>query len=64
MKEKERLLSVREVSEILGIKPGTLYQWKWLKINLRFIKIGRAVRVSGKDLTGFIKKNKTRLRDK
>lgn len=64
MKDKERLLSLEEVGEVLGIKAGTLYQWKWLKINLRFIKVGRSLRVSEKDLTEFIKKNKTRLRDK
>jgi len=64
MKDKGKLLSLKEVAEVLAIKPGTLYQWKWLKINLRFIKVGRSLRVSEKDLTEFIKKNKTRLRDK
>lgn len=64
MKEKEKLLNIKEASEILGIKPGTLYQWKWLKINLRFIKVGRTLRVSEKDLTEFIKRNKTGLRPK
>jgi len=63
MKENN-LLNVKQASEILGIKPRTLYQWKWQKINLCFIKVGRSLRVSKKDLDGFIKKNKTGLRHK
>lgn len=63
MKESN-LLNVKQASEILGIKPRTLYQWKWQKINLCFIKVGRSLRVSKKDLDRFIKKNKTRLRHK
>jgi len=62
--ERMILLNIKEASKILGIKPKTLYQWKWQKINLCFIKVGRSLRVSNKDLDGFIKKNKTGLRHK
>ena len=62
--ERMRLLNIKEASKILGIKPKTLYQWKWQKINLCFIKVGGSLRVSNKDLDGFIKKNKTGLRNK
>jgi len=56
-----RLLNIKEASKILGIKPKTLYQWKWQKINLRFVKAGRSLRVSDEDLDEFIKRNKTGL---
>jgi len=56
----EKLLNINQTAEILGIKPKTLYQWKWLKKHLPFIKIGRSLRVSAKDLNKFISKNKTK----
>ncbi len=59
-RKKERLLNVNQVAEILGIKSKTLYQWKWLKKHLPFIKVGRSLRVSAKDLNKFINKNKTK----
>jgi len=55
---KDKLLSVREVGEILGIRPKTIYQWHWLKLNLTFIKVGRSLRISEKDLISFIQKRK------
>lgn len=58
MKETDRLLSVRQASEILGIKHKTLYQWKWRKLHLPFVKAGKSLRVSEKDLMNFIKKGK------
>ena len=63
MKEEDRLLNVNEASEILGLKPRTLYQWSWLKKHLPFVKIGKLLRVSERDLTDFIKKNKIRLKN-
>jgi len=50
-----RLLSIREAASLLGIKEKTLYQWKWRRRNLKFIKLGRALKVSKKDLEEFIK---------
>lgn len=55
---KEKLLNVREVSEILGIKPKTLYQWKWMKQNLVFVKIGKSLKIREQDLLDFIERNK------
>ena len=51
---KEKLLTVREASEILGIHYKTLYQWSWMKKHLPFIKIGKALRISEKDITQFM----------
>lgn len=60
MKKRERLLNVKQASDILGIKPKTLYQWKWKRLHLPFFKIGKALRVSERDLNEFIKKNKVK----
>ena len=54
----ERLLNVKQASEILGIKPKTLYQWKWKGLHLPFVKVGKALRISEKDLLGFIEKKR------
>jgi len=57
MKEN-KLLNVKQASEILGIKPKTLYQWKWMKQHLPFVKVGKALRISEKDLFDFIERKK------
>lgn len=58
MNELNKLLNVDEVSKILGIDRKTLYQWKWQKRHLPFIKVGRVLRVSERDLDEFIRKGK------
>lgn len=55
---KNKLLDVKQASEILGIKPNTLYQWNWRNQHLPFVKVGKALRVSEKDLLAFIEKRK------
>ena len=55
---KERLLSVQQVSGILGIKPKTLYQWKWMKQHLPFVKVGKSLKISERDLLDFIERNR------
>ena len=55
---EEKLLNVEQISDILGIKPKTLYQWKWLKIHLPFVNVGKSLRVSERDLKKFIEDNK------
>jgi len=57
MKE-EKLIDVKKASEILGIKPKTLYQWKWKGLHLPFIKVGKSLRISEKDLMEFIEKRR------
>ncbi len=53
-----RLLSLKQASEILGINRGTLYQWKYHKKHLPFVKVGGSIRISEKDLMGFVEKNR------
>jgi len=54
---KEKLLSVQQVSEILGVKPKTLYEWKYRKQNLPFVKVGKSLKIREQDLFDFIQKN-------
>lgn len=55
---EEKLLNVKQVSEILGIRPKTLYQWKWQKTNLPFVKLGKSLRIAESDLKKFIEDSK------
>lgn len=55
---ENNLLNMREAAKILGLKPESLYQWHWLNKHLPFIKIGKALRISEKDLIDFIEKRK------
>jgi len=57
---KEKLLSVKQAADILGVKPKTLYMWKWRRQYLPFIKVGKALRISEKDLSSFIEKRRRR----
>lgn len=54
---KEKLLNVREASEILGVKPKTLYEWKYRKQNLPFVKVGKSLKIREQDLLDFIERN-------
>lgn len=54
---KERLLGVQEAAEILGVKPKTLYEWKYRKQNLPFVKIGKSLKIREQDLLDFIERN-------
>jgi len=55
---KEKLLNVKQASEILGVKPKTLYQWKWMKQHFAFVKIGKSLRIREQDLLDFIERNR------
>ena len=38
---EDRLLTRREVAEILGFQPATLARWAWMKQGPAFIKVGK-----------------------
>jgi excisionase family DNA binding protein len=59
MKNEERLLSVQEVSRILGVTVKCLYGWRWKRQHLPFVKVGSSLRVSEADLLSFIKRRKS-----
>lgn len=52
-----KLLSVKEASEMLGLKPATLRAWRARRKNLPFVRCGRAVRVSADAIERFIGEN-------
>lgn len=60
MVQREKLLTMQQVGEILSIEIKTLYQWSWMGKNLPFVKVGGALRVSEQDLYKFILKSKSR----
>ena len=54
----DKLLSPKEVAEILGVTEQTLAVWRSLgSQELRFIKVGRAVRYRPEDVKKYIEQN-------
>lgn len=52
----ERLLNIKEASEALGVKVGTLYNWV-SRQKIKYIKVGRLVRFSHEIIDEFIRNN-------
>ena len=52
----ERLLSIEEASQVLGVKVGTLYNWV-SRQRIKYIKVGRLVRFSHGIIDEFIRNN-------
>jgi excisionase family DNA binding protein len=55
-----KLLSIREAAQLLGVREKTLYMWKWQRRGFPFVKIGRSVKVKEKDIAAFIERQTTR----
>ncbi len=52
-----RLLNSDEVSELLGVRKGTLSYWRCTgRYNLPYVKIGRLVMYKAKDVNDFIQR--------
>lgn len=56
MNETDELLTVNQAAELLQILPHTLNEWRRLKKNLPYLKIGGAVRYRKSDITAFFQK--------
>jgi excisionase family DNA binding protein len=56
----QRLLSVRETADRLGLKPGTVRAWLLRRKNLPFVRCGRAVRIPAEAVDRFIATNTVR----
>jgi excisionase family DNA binding protein len=52
----DKLLTIREAAGLLALKEKTLYQWRWRKTGLPFVKVGRSLRVSERALRAFIER--------
>jgi excisionase family DNA binding protein len=50
----ERLLSIREVSELVGIPVGTLYQYRYAGQGPRAARIGRHLRYRPADVEAWV----------
>jgi excisionase family DNA binding protein len=53
----QRLLSVKETAERLGLKPATIRAWLLRRKNLPFVRCGRAVRVPAEAVEKFVSEN-------
>jgi excisionase family DNA binding protein len=56
----ERLLTARELGELLGLKPATVLD-KWERGDLPGYKIGRAVRFDGDEILTLTRREARRL---
>ena len=53
----QRLLSVDESAQRLGLKPATIRAWLLRRKNLPFVRCGRAVRIPLEAIERFIQEN-------
>jgi excisionase family DNA binding protein len=53
----QRLLSVQETAELLGLKPATIRAWLLRRKNLPFVRCGRAIRIPFDSVEKFVKEN-------
>ena len=52
-----KLLTTTEVAELTGLSPETLAQWRWLKKELPFIRLGtKCVRYRQSDVDAWLTK--------
>jgi len=62
MERNQRLLSIREVSEHLGMRESTIRLWLAQR-KLPRVKCGRAVRIPAEAVSEFIRRNTTSARE-
>ncbi len=52
----ERLMTAKQVSELIEVKPSTVYQWVHVGL-IPYVKIGKCVRFKKDELLRWIDKN-------
>ena len=52
----ERLMTAKQVSELIEVKPSTVYQWVHLGL-IPYVKLGKCVRFKKAELFRWIDKN-------
>ena len=57
----ERLMTAKQVSELIEVRPSTVYQWVHLGL-IPYVKIGKSVRFKKDELFRWIDKNHRRER--
>ncbi len=53
------LLTVEETASLLGVKPGTLYNWKSMRVGPPSIKVGHLLRYRLEDLEAWLQQQTT-----
>lgn len=56
----DRLLSISETSQFLGISEKTLYRWAALRKGPAWIKIGRSIRYRPEAISAFLAANENK----
>jgi excisionase family DNA binding protein len=52
-----KLLTTDEVAEMTGLSPETLAQWRWLKKEISFVRLGKkCVRYRQSDIDAWLEK--------
>ena len=57
----ERLMTAKQVGELIEVKPATVYQWVHIGL-IPYVKIGKSVRFKKDELFRWIDKNHRRER--
>jgi excisionase family DNA binding protein len=60
----QRLLSVRETADRLGLKPGTIRAWLLRRKHLPYVRCGRVVRIPAQAVERFIAANMVSARER
>lgn len=59
MSQNEHLLTEAEAAEVLAVQPSTLCAWRCRGTrDLPFVRCGRAIRYSPRDLEKFVERNR------
>ncbi len=59
----ERLLREKEAAQVLSVKPNTLAQWRFNKVNLTYVRLGASIRYRMSDLDDFINQGITQIQE-
>lgn len=62
MSNFEKLLSVEEISELIGIAPSTIYKMTHKK-RIPFIKVGRLVKFNLQQINAWLDKNSFKVEE-
>lgn len=60
MNNLDRLLSVQQLADYLGVPVATLYQWRWRREGPPGFRVGRHVRYRSSDIEDWVER---RLKD-
>lgn len=56
MKQRDRLLTVQELAEYLGVPVATLYQWRYRREGPKGFRVGRHVRYRWSEIEAWVER--------